>query len=149
MRCLYRARMNRLLPAIAVTALLPVFACSTGDQAAAPAPAPATTTAAPSPSIDVLAQQSCKLLGDATGGDGQGNLLVPGTVDHVAEAADASGNTGLRVAGQQLVEKRDAVLDAIVADDGSDTTRKIELATAAIQMKTVCIEAGYDAGPVD
>lgn len=138
--------MRRILTAIALLTLISVSACSGDDPADAadtlPSAPAVTVPAVPSPSVDALAKESCRLLAEASAGD-EGALLVAGTVEKIAETADASENTGLRVAGQQLRERRDAVLDEILAGSGDEAVKKVEMATAAIQMQTVCIEAGF------
>lgn len=139
-------RVNLPRSAAAATALLLLAACTPNAQNDPPGAAPASTAPSPSKSTraaptDPAGQRAC----DAARKAGVDVSLDPAAALAIEVDAKQSTDLSIRISGALL---GDAARIAVAAQGARDeTTRKIELGTAAIKLVTACTTAGYYRAP--
>ena len=140
--------MRRILTACAVAAVLSASACSADAPAPAASPAPAVTSVAPSASAttpeDREALLACRLVAQASTADAMDDLKDLETIEAITGAAGRSSSPELKERAA-VIEGR--YQDAMAAEGTDDEVSAFtNLFTAAVTMRTVCIQLGLNEG---
>lgn len=138
-------RMRLTARTLAALSVLVLAGCS-ADEPAAQAPLVTPSSAAASSTApaaqDAAGAQACKLVVTAT--DGDSTLTKPGTVDAITEAAAGAADASVREAGQMLSDRYD--LAKAAQGSGDELSATTDLGTAAIKLRTACVNAGLITG---